>query len=1199
MASRDTHIAIAKLTDEGVFEDLALSVLRAAHPLVGSVVQTGLNAEGRTHRSPVDAIGFVPGSEPDHMVSVHHTITGPRGLRRKWLSKSDPIGDVPKTIAIIQEERKRAPDLAATLVLTTNREPSETLVRDVRALGRDNSLEVEIWSLSNLAHVLDTTADGQAIRRRLLGFSQDRLSRDLFAEIGRSTLNAALPRDDPSMWIDRTEVVDRAAGPLGFLIGSSGSGKTVACLQALSAHLEKGGVGLVLDAAALGSATSLDDAIDVTLRRYSPQLADGRSALEFGSSAAPVLIVVEDVNRSGDGPRLATLLASWILPDEKSSDPRYKVLCPIWPQLLVGLDEKTRSAVDARSVELQGLSVSEATEAVQRRAASTGRTMTPLQAREVAEALGCDPLLIALHEPGDEASAERVIGAFIERALQRCPGGVSAASLRGALDRSTIQLLSRRNLDPDWSEIEDWSVDARDLEALQLLLADRAVISLQGPSTSAQLAFRHDRIREHLLVRAAGLLHTDGRLTDDLLSDPAFAEVIGGALVEAEDAADLLVRARTLAPLALADAFRRVAGRRDLRLREIVAQLDLWIEDGSAEKALPSLQWLMTEKFTLADGPDVIRLVKALGPLDLGRALARLRNGDLEAGVYLCARIEPDRRAIWAHRCIAHAQARHSAALLVGLQRSLPDGTASIKSHSGRLRLAGHIGDPSLLPAILEAWEAGIHRTETLGDYVWAATRCVGSDLNVLDRFYDAWGALSDESDEPHRTSPRQSLASYELKGGFMSQPPVAAMPYLVRATGRNDLGRQVLYLLEHIDDPVGLSAVAEVWAAKQRDREPEKLSFGPPWRHLRWERLRPYTESMSEASRDALAKLWLDEASDDALALASFTLWEATHAPGDLALLDPGPSRAILTDHALRARLQRGDASAIPDQIARIRSAEHPDYWWQFGRSIWAPELTALLDEKLSSGALRYDKEGNPWLEEEWIHSELLMRLDTVIAEPLLIRHWDHIRQGHSFVQAALYHATPATLALAADAINEATDPKPVLRFTMMHFNQLTNGRGGFVRQAQVLALEPYLQFLEPSEVEDVGEACNAAGWFDLRRLVVDPTGHAGRASMSLDQVRERLASIAAEEHRGRMLDIDIRHILETGWTWSQLFDVATDWARSQADEKSALILAGMVSEAGRRKDIAGLETFTGLTDKLDRSIADAAFVVRRRSLS
>lgn len=1200
MISRETHKAIAALTDEGVFEDLALSVLRIEHPFSTAIVQTGLNAEGRTHRSPVDAIGFVPGVETEHMVAVHHTITAPRGLRAKWLrTSSDPLGDVPKTIEIVKAERRRLPDLAVTLILTTSREPSEDLVRDARAAGREHGVEVDIWSASRLAHVLDTKADGQAVRRRILGLPQDRLSSDLLIETGRRTLDAILPQDDPRVWIDRTQIIARDSRSLSFLVGGSGSGKTVTCLQTLDAHFKAGGLGLVLDAPALGAAASLEEAVEIVLKRFTPTLADGRSILDFGTEAAPLLIVVDDINRSGDGPRLAARLANWVRPKDVKPDPRYRVLCPLWPQIVLGVDEGMRSVIEDHSVELPPMSMSEAAEAVRRRAAAAGRPVTMLRAREIAEALGADPLLMALHEPGEEAAAEKVIGRFIERALQRSTSLIGAPALRGALDQLITHLLIHRNLSPDWQGIELWDPNARYLDALQVLFEDSAVVSLQGPSTSAQLAFRHDRVREHLLIRAAIRLEAENQLTDDLVAEPALAEVIGGAVTEIGDATTLLARCRTLAPVALADAYRRVAGRGDIRSREIVAALDLWLQDQASTPPLSALRWLITEKLALADGPDVIRLVKSLGRLDIVAALARLRNGDLEAGIYLCEKIDPGRRALWAHRCIAHAMAHHGSTLLDGLRLALVDDSSTVAANSGALRLAGHIGDPVLLHAILEAWAKQIHRAENLGEYLWAATRCVGEDLSILDQFYDDWGALSDESNAPHHSSPRWDIGEYALKWGFASEPPAKAIPYLIGALARDDLGRHVLGILEYIDHPEGLCAVAEAWAAEQRDREPSRMSFGAVWRHMRWGQRRDHGEAMSAESRAALARLWQDDKPDDALALASFTLWEATHAKGDLHILRPGPPRSSLANPVLAARLARGDVSAIPEQVARIRTSDHPGYWWQFGRSVWSPELTALLDETLSNGELKHDKENNQWIEDEWIQSELLMRLDTATAEPLIIRHWDHIRRGSSFVQAALFHATPATLALAAEALATTADPKRVLRFTMMHFNQLSGGRGGFTRQAQVLALEPYFQFLEPSEIEDIGEACNEAGWFDLRQRVVDPTGHSGRALLTLDALIEKLEGISADKHRPHLVEFEIKRILETGWTWARTFETAMEWARQRTDDRGALLIADLVREAGGREDLVALRTLRGRSSAADRVIANAEFVVRRRALN
>ena len=133
----ETPGALSQITDEGLFERLATSVLREACPeLYSNLTQTGVNPDGKTVKSPVDALAFVPGANPRHMVVAHHTSGAVRELRRKWLhdpstvtplkgpKPSAPPGDIRKTMRIVDEERSRIPNLCVTLALTTTKEPS-------------------------------------------------------------------------------------------------------------------------------------------------------------------------------------------------------------------------------------------------------------------------------------------------------------------------------------------------------------------------------------------------------------------------------------------------------------------------------------------------------------------------------------------------------------------------------------------------------------------------------------------------------------------------------------------------------------------------------------------------------------------------------------------------------------------------------------------------------------------------------------------------------------------------------------------------------------------------------------------------------------------------------------------------------------------------------------------------------------------
>lgn len=191
MNTSKTDQVLAAFTDEGLFERLATAILREADPRYRSLAHPGVNAAGKTVKSPLDGICYVPGADPPHMIAVHHTITKRDDLEKKWLhdpSKvkprkgarpSAPAGDLIKTAELVAGERIRAPGLRATLILTTNEEPSETLIRAVEAAGRDCGLEIDLWARSRLCHFLDNHPTGQWLRRSFLDIEQEQLSMEL------------------------------------------------------------------------------------------------------------------------------------------------------------------------------------------------------------------------------------------------------------------------------------------------------------------------------------------------------------------------------------------------------------------------------------------------------------------------------------------------------------------------------------------------------------------------------------------------------------------------------------------------------------------------------------------------------------------------------------------------------------------------------------------------------------------------------------------------------------------------------------------------------------------------------------------------------------------------------------------------------------------------------------------------------------
>src|SRR5438132_11962957 len=213
---------LSEMTDEAACERLAPAILREARPEYASLLHPGVNSEGKTVKSPVDGIGYVLGAKPSHIVTAHHTTCARDDLHKKWLH--DPItvsprkgsrptappGDLIKTAKIVNAERTRDATLRATLILTTNREPSDDLVRDTQAEGKARGLDIDIWSVSRLAHELDNTPWGQWLRYQYLGIEQERLSPELLARLSHDSLVMHRPDDDPEAWVLTS--LDRAIG---------------------------------------------------------------------------------------------------------------------------------------------------------------------------------------------------------------------------------------------------------------------------------------------------------------------------------------------------------------------------------------------------------------------------------------------------------------------------------------------------------------------------------------------------------------------------------------------------------------------------------------------------------------------------------------------------------------------------------------------------------------------------------------------------------------------------------------------------------------------------------------------------------------------------------------------------------------------------------------------------------------------------
>ena len=1079
---------LAKISDSGLFELLATAVLRVARPeLYGNMTHPGVNNEGRTVKAPVDGLSFVTGANPRHMVAAHHTSCKAKDLLRKWLfdpatviprkanTKSDaPMGDILKTAELVDFERRTCSSLKVTLALTTNREPSVDVTREVERVAHDRGIMLDIWSGSRIAHFLDQSADGQAIRKKFLGLDQEYLSQDLLRELSQKSLLDHQPRAPDAEHIDRLDArtaIEQCGRPVGFLEGASGFGKSVACHRYLSSHLARGGCGIVLPHEVLALSSTLNHALDSALRQLHPALApeSGTEALLLCSADLPLMIIVEDVCRSGQAEQLIEKLSRWATKAPSSSDAlghSWRLICPIWPGLFALLSNQTRKEVEPLVASLGAFSPEDARLAISRRSSSFGLEMSELEADLVAGNLGYDPLLIGLSDFKSTLSPKQVLANFIETSLTRlaAAGGTRTASdYAMTLRVLASHILKIRSINPTWSDVINWfSATPDQIVTLRELVKDGEILRLSQISDGARLSFRHDRVRKWLLVDAVTSTLNENRLENSVLAEPFFSDVLGEAIADPQVPFAIVDLIQQLNPLALFYALQSFGEPSAPVHHAVLTALENWLaNENSHSRAQQSLRYNALAVLSDTQSSRTTRLVGQFREQSWTELIAGLRNGDLRSGIDLCRSMEPWLGAGWRDRAIGHAMARFGTVLIDGLSTFLKHADLADDERSGALRLAGHLGSSLLGDALNICWHADARRALCLDDYLWAMAQCGGSRTDeLLTAACQEWAMLSDESSNESRVSPRDALA-VTVAQAFWKQLPEPALQFFLKRAENDDLRLQLTYMLRGVDHPdVVTFLVAELAKISRSNEGTERFSIFAHMVADHWnQKERVQVGSMSAMSRSRLREIWSSVETDKYERQHSFRIWAAVLRPGDLGLLQEFQATDVLADDMLCARLNRGDESAVPDLDRSIRDSKKYSIL-QSALGITSAAMITLINECLSqrSESLVLPMWGD-YRDQDWHLPALLIRLKAADAEMLLLRHWRHLRFCPSYVQAALYTARPHLLDLVKQVVSECPAPAKLFELIEMHFGIKNLGHPGITRIEQMDALVPYLQ--------------------------------------------------------------------------------------------------------------------------------------------
>lgn len=1104
----DTIKQLAAITDAAQFERIATSVLRSAKPsLYASISHQGVNTDGKTVKAPLDNLGWARTGEEGMLVAAAHTTASRNDLGGKWLhdpetvtprkkdgKPTQPAGDLVKAIGELKKLRVANPELSATLALTCNREEPADVRVNAEALAEAAGVSLDIWSVSRIAQYLDTTADGQGIRHAYLGTPVVLLSKAELIRAGRLSLSARMPPTDTASLIDRTAQI----GGTGHVIlsGASGMGKTTLCLELLRTSLANGQAGLVLSDKTIGDTTSIEEAIDMELRRYLPYLEPlaGSKALELCAEITPLVIVIEDISRAENTSGLLNKVVTWALhsisKESKNSGCNWRLLCPVWPRFLPAI-EKGKEAYAAGIMQSIGLySEHDALKAVKRRGEVLGIPQSDISAAATARALGRDPLLIGLYEFTGTGQAQDVITEYIARdfASVALSADLTASDVHGAVERLGLQMLQHKCLGPTWNDALGWIDRVDDRKALRALVSKGSVLRLAQINGEEMIETRHDRVLHSILAAGiAARLATD--VEDIYLSDPYFAEYVGAAAVQVKLAASDMQRLMQDSPLIAFFALKNAVSRKSGYVDIVVGVIKNWLLLGETQtSAFFSRRMRALGVLASIDSPVVLDLTEKFLPVDHRQPFfeARFRNGDLSAAFNWLIEYPFETNIGGRQELVDHVRNCWGVGLTRDVASVLESQDSQPRMVLGALYLAGYLGESALAHAVRAAWNRTQPEERDLEAFLWAAARVCGDEAAItLGPICDAWAALPEPEDYDPRVLSRSSLAAHGVSWKFRDHPPRAALSYFVQRAENKDLRWPITYMLRCIDDPVAVQHEAEYLADRSRHAEGSG-GFIDDFVKDEWMRLSSdLGRSMSVESKARLLYLATDLGNDMHLRKRAFGLWEASFASDDVAIARAIPHEDPLHDISVWARVRRQDFSVIPELIEKIKT-KNPAYWWQAGRYIWTDALTALLDESIKKlGEMpvsQHDAQG------EWIFPEHLLKLEISIAQKILVKHWGKVRKIPRFVQVALFLATPELVSLANEEISSASDKKVIFEHFSFTVGLRTSGRAGLTREIQLDVLQPHLGLFSENDLLALWQTCNKRNWKKYRRNYIDP---------------------------------------------------------------------------------------------------------------
>jgi hypothetical protein len=943
------------------FEHLVVLYLRRREPALRGLIHTGLNAEGKPIKCPVDAVLEVVGP-PRTLIHVAATIHKPKEIKRKWLGGKKGKYEEPGDIAKASTEFAKWPTTLESkqkLYLAWNHplENDVQLYRDVKARCESLNMEVDVIEASQLVDFLDHDPEGQYLREEFLKIDALRLSESLLRKIAARSLHfhrqtfGAFARQgrieiqrDASSRLE--QVITRGSSGLIGLAAPSGAGKSTLIHQC--------GVKLNADdvfcfwvpAEDLESNISPATLLLRVFRRFHPALNEhaGEDALEIAEeSFSELILLVDDVNRLSSPHEALEAMRMCSRFDagesKKENQPRIRFVVPMWPSRLTEQPAEERRDWDI--VQLDFYSRDERKVLAGAESASQEADVLLML-----DNLGGDPFLcelalssLARHTLSPRASRSAIIPRIVDDLLTiataeaaRSRNDATQDQFSAALDRLVECALNLDDPEPSWDVLAE-ILGERDSGLLLGLSKTNRVGWVEERLSGSFWRWKHDRLRDALIGRwlaghACSIFSVDGTATKliPLMTIPGIAEAWGWAFAFTDSAfhcrlIDMLGKHQ---PLALASSSALIEFDKNEVESQLVNNLRHVLEGYSlsTDRFVESPRWPVLHRLTQTNNPLVIQITEN-SERNWHINFGRFRNGETHAGLRLMERFFSPLRINFpllerATEEYARLHENRRTEIATQLLEELQDPTSLIPV----LGLCGYLRWEELSDLAWNAWNAvgEDDKQRALLALIWALSRC-GSQRDQ-PRLEEAllrarmWSNEDEIEGNTNHASERYRKFVEPLHFMLSTEITEAASETIARvATTHDDLRSNMLYVLRGIDMPATMEAYVRLTA-----------EFGGSWRdqieasesHDNSGRHRRETVPVKQSTRDRLWQMIEGNEPHDVRKVALWH-WKRFVLSEDLKKLQSINENDAVFDEILQVRLRLRDHTAAPLLLHRI----------------------------------------------------------------------------------------------------------------------------------------------------------------------------------------------------------------------------------------------------------------------------------------